>query len=99
MKKDVEKKVAKVLKEYPHARDDDNFLIAVLYRNFYGVGSGSFFDTMVNMKTFDLPSPESITRLRRKLQEQYPILYGASGQTRKERAREEEVYREHFRRT
>ena len=99
MKKDLTKKVAKVLREYPHARDDDNFLIAILYRNYYGVGSGSFFETMVNMKTYDVPSPESITRIRRKLQEQYPILYGASGQVRKERAREEKSYREFYGRT
>lgn len=96
MKKDVINKVARVLTEYPHARDDDNFLIAILYRNYYGVGSGTFFDTMINMNLYDLPSPESITRYRRKLQQDYPLLYGASGQVRKERAKEERIYHKHY---
>lgn len=96
MKKDIYNKVAKILTEYPHARDDDNFLIAILYRNFYGVGGASFFEVMINMKRLELPSPESITRARRKLQEEYPLIYGASGQVRKERAREQKEYRKYY---
>ena len=93
MKNDIFNKVERVLREYPRARDDDNYLIALVYRNYYGVGSASFFEVMVNFKTLALPSPESITRYRRKLQEEMPLIYGSSGQMRKERAKEEEAYR------
>lgn len=96
MKKDTIQKVAEILREYPRARDDDNFLIALVYRNFYNVGSASFFDVMADFRALELPSPESITRYRRKLQEEMPLVYGASGQTRKERAKEEKAYREEF---
>lgn len=99
MKKDIYNKVAKVLKEYPRARDDDNFLLAIFYRNFYGVGSASFFEVMINLKNLELPSPESITRARRRLQEEMPLVYGASGQVRKERAKEQRSYREFYGRT
>lgn len=99
MKQKVYQQVAQILTEYPRARDDDNFLIALVYRNFYGVGAASFFDVMSNWHWLALPSPESITRYRRRLQEEAPLIYGASGQTRKERAKEEELYRERFRRT
>lgn len=91
-------KVAKTLEEYPRARDDDNFLIAVLYRNYYGIVNTSFFDVMTNRRGLDLPSPESITRIRRRLQEEQPLIYGASGMIRRERAKEEERYRERYRR-
>ena len=96
MKKDIYNKVAQVLTEYPRARDDDNFLLAIFYRNFYGVGAASFFEVMVNMKQLELPSPESITRARRKLQEEMPLLFGASGQVRKERAKAERSYRDYY---
>lgn len=96
MKRDVFYKVAQILSDYPRARDDDNLLIALVYRNFYNVGAAPFFEVMADFKTLELPSPESITRYRRKLQEEAPLLYGASGQTRRERAKEEARYREHF---
>lgn len=96
MKRDIIYKVAQILRDYPRARDDDNLLIALVYRNFYNVGAASFFEVMAEFKTLELPSPESITRYRRKLQEEMPLIYGASGQTRKERAKEERVYREAF---
>ena len=97
MRKDLHKKVATVLQEYPRSRDDDFFLIAVLYRKYYNVAALPFFDVMTNIKGLALPSPESITRIRRRLQEEAPLIYGASGQVRKERAKEEERYREFFR--
>ena len=96
MKRDIIYKVAQILRDYPRARDDDNLLIALVYRNFYNVGAASFFEVMAEFKTLELPSPDSITRYRRKLQEEMPLIYGASGQTRKERAKEERVYREAF---
>lgn len=96
MKRDIIYKVAQILRDYPRARDDDNLLIALVYRNFYNVGAASFFEVMAEFKTLELPSPESITRYRRKLQEEMPLIYGASGQTRKERAKEERIYREAF---
>lgn len=94
--KNVTKRVEKVLREYPRARDDDNFLVAVVYRNFYGIAASSFFDVMTNTKRLALPSFESITRARRKLQEEAPLIYGASGQARRERAKEEERYRKQY---
>lgn len=98
MKRDIYLKVAQILRDYPRARDDDNLLIALVYRNFFNVGEAPFFSVMADFKALALPSPGSITRYRRKLQGEAPLLYGASGQTRKERAKEEARYREQFRR-
>lgn len=94
--KDLYIKVAHVLAEYPRARDDDDFLVAIIYRNYYNVGQMPFFEVMTNLKEMELPTAESITRIRRRLQEELPIVYGASGGIRRERARERERYREEF---
>lgn len=95
---DLKTKIARVLAEYPRARDDDNFLIAIIYRNYYNVAATSFFEVMANLNGLELPKPESITRIRRMLQREAPLLYGASGFIRKERSRLEEEYREQYRR-
>lgn len=88
--------VAAVLERYPAARNNDRLLVCFVYERFFGVRThDSFFDVM---NSSNLPSHESITRCRRKLQEEMPLVYGASGKVRKIRREEEELYRETFRR-
>lgn len=89
-------RIAQVLKDYPRARDDDNFLIGILYRNYYNAGNDSFYEMMTNFKAYELPSMDSVTRMRRLLQSQMPLVYGSSGRIRKERARLREEYKKEF---
>ena len=69
-------KVLKLLKEHPHLRDDDNKLIANIW---FGEIKGqnltaqSFLEKFANGK---LTNPESIRRMRQKLQEEFVNLRG-----------------------
>lgn len=88
--------VEKILAEYPEARDDDFVLIALVYDRNYDIKGKSFFEIMMNHKAFGLPSLESIRRTRQKLQEDMPLVYGASGEARQIRAEEEKRYRKEY---
>ena len=89
-------RIAQIMKDYPRARDDDNFLIAFLYMNYYNTGNDSFYEMMTNFKAYELPSMDSVTRIRRLLQAELPLVYGSSGTIRKERARLREEYRREY---
>ena len=85
--KDVKTKVEQLLINNPKTRDCDNLLVATYY--FYESGgkealqSQSAFDFLKKMSNGELTSFESISRARRKIQEQYPELRGNNYKERK----------------
>ena len=67
----IESGVEEILREFEEARSDDFKLVIGYYIRFYGIFElDEIFDGKVN----GLPSMESITRARRKVQEKYPEL-------------------------
>ena len=75
--------VKAMLTEYPHLRDDDQKLMANMwYKTIcydidgYNAGEMSAFDLLQMLSDRRLPSYESISRCRRKLQEEFPDLRG-----------------------
>lgn len=70
----IKAQVEEVLRKYPSTRDNDRFLIRVLYQKYYNVHYyDSFGSVLMNRK---LPSFESIRRCRQKIQEQDESLRG-----------------------
>ena len=68
--------VFKVLMHRAEARDNDNYLIWLVWQNFYKVSMAdmmTFRDDFINNK---IPSADSITRYRRKIQEEHIELRG-----------------------
>ena len=95
--KKIKNMVERVLKDNPQARNDDYVLIAEIYKKYYGINfAHGFLDIMLNHKRLGLPSFESITRARRKYQEEMPIIYGSNVLVRKARAKMEEEYKEEY---
>lgn len=75
-------------------RNDDNYLISKVYQDFFGLGAVvPFAYVMENHALLGLPSFETITRWRRRLQEKYPLVYGANGEVRKIRREEESLFK------
>lgn len=69
--KGIKPKVDKLLGSYPHLRDDDNKLIATIWRS--EVNNIEDISGIKMLKIFaegSLTSPESIRRMRQKLQEE-----------------------------
>lgn len=92
--KDYYNRVKSMLTWEPATRDDDMLLYArFCYKYGYVKQSSEFMTVMTNAKKLGLPSYESITRARRKVQEKEPSLVGTRRRQRKE---EEEVYREYY---
>ena len=92
--KDYYNKVKTMLIEVPEERDDDMLLYArFCYKYGYVFPSDNFMSVMCNAKKNNIPSFESVTRARRKVQEKCPELVGTK---RKIRKAEEEVYREYY---
>ena len=92
----IERIVKGVLEMYPTTRDDDFMLVACVYNT---ISEGrtnciSFNSTMVNHKNMGLPSMESITRARRKLQSEYEELR-ATESMRRIRRKEEQDFKEY----
>ena len=88
-------KVKAILTKYPKTRDDDMLMYSVYLFQYGGVGADEkFFDVMPKARERGLPSYESVTRSRRKVQEQEPEL---RGKRYKERQKEEEAYHEYYR--
>lgn len=94
--KSIKNDVRELLMRYPDCRDNDSKLIAIFYYKVYG-GKEVFAKT--NAETFlkdfankKLPFPDTITRVRRKLQEQnvelrgekYKERHGYENETRKD---------------
>ena len=91
--KTVEGKVKAVLQKNEDARNDDMVLYLALC-NLYlkNAGTMPLAEIMTRHKELGLPSFESISRTRRRLQEKHPELLG-SLRMQKLRARGEKAYR------
>ena len=72
MPKTMHNRVMEVLMDTPKARSSDKVLIAEVYSRFYDVCNEPFWMVMEEMH--DLPSFETITRCRRKIQEEHEEL-------------------------
>ncbi len=93
--KKVESVVKFILEENKEARDDDFLLVALACRRMCpGVMGETFTSVLANHKDYKLPSFESITRARRKLQAANENLR-SSERVRRIRSEEEEEYREY----
>ena len=87
--------VREILIENSATRDDDMLLYGAFLAKYMIVHpSESFYEVMSTAKQRKLPSYESITRARRKVQEKEPLLQGKRRQARKE---EEAIYRDYYR--
>ena len=73
--KTLEAKVRKVLENVPRTRDDDRELTIAIWEYFYGVNP--YAPVKEVMRNKKLPSPESIGRCRRKIQETDESLRGS----------------------
>ena len=87
-------RVEEILRNKSKARDDDNVLYAY-FLNSLGVSvrKTSFWEITRRVVNGDLPSMESVGRVRRKVQELYPEL-GGGAEKRKIRYRATEDYKE-----
>lgn len=81
--------VKAILLENPATRDDDMLLYGAFCAKHNLVRPDrTFYEVMANAKKWGLPSYESITRARRKVQEMEEYLGGEKRKERKERAEE-----------
>lgn len=96
--KKVESMVSSVLLSDPKTRGSDDILTAMIYKKYYGIGDEPFEYVMWMRSSLGLPSTETIGRCRRKLQEQSPLIYGSSEQTRSKRKSAEDEFKEYARR-
>lgn len=86
--------ITAILEEKPQTRDDDCILYAeVLRRHYPDAFSLGLIEAFVNHATLKIPSYESVTRVRRKVQAQREDL--TSERARRKRAKEAEIYREY----
>jgi len=69
----IHKLVLEVLTKVPETRSSDRILISEIYTNYYDVGNMAFWQVMEE-PNLNLPSFETITRCRRKIQETHPEL-------------------------
>lgn len=96
MKTTLRKIVKDVLSINKYARDDDFVLVLEVYRKMrFLAPTMAMEDVFERHKELGLPSFESITRCRRKLQKECPELR-ASEYARKIRKEEEMAYREEY---
>lgn len=96
----VKNVVLSVLEEDEKSRSNDNRLICLVcekiaLRNGFDIGHCSFSDVINNPSVYGIPSFESITRCRRKLQEKHFHLR-ATDEVERFRAENEEKYRKEF---
>lgn len=94
--KDYYELVKSIMEKYPDTRDDDMRLYAiVVHQKTRLKPDTAFYEAMYNHSRYDLPSYESVTRARRKVQEQEEALRGKKYNDRKKR---QEECREHYQR-
>ena len=92
--KDYHSKVKGILEAYAATRDDDMLLYGIFLANFAPVSpTETFYYVCQTARARNLPSYESISRARRKVQEENPNLRGTQ---RHRRMEEEEVYHEYY---
>lgn len=91
--KTIEDRVKVILEKDEEARNDDMTLYLKVC-NFYlkDAGAMPFAEIMLQYRFLGLPNFESVGRIRRKLQLQYPELAG-DFDTRKRRTAQERLYR------
>ena len=94
MKNDMYELVKKIMTEHPVTRDDDFKLYAwICYSVVPECMKYTYQHALWNHKEIGLPSYESVTRARRKVQEQVPELRGKSYAKRHEK---QEEYRDFY---
>ena len=92
--KDYYTEVKRILNSWPATQDDDMLLYAIFLAEARCVSSSeTFYRVMSTAKARKLPSYESVTRARRKVQELEPELRGKRYKARKA---EEKAYHEHY---
>ena len=75
----VQEQVQILLETYPKLRDNDVRLVAsYYYNNISNINQMSAIDFLQIMVNGNLPSPDTITRARRKIQEKHPELRGVN---------------------
>jgi len=75
----VQEQVKILLQTYPKLRDNDVRLVAsYYYNNISNINQISAIDFLQIMVNGNLPSPDTITRARRKIQEKHPELRGVN---------------------
>lgn len=79
----IQETIKNILLTHPNARDDDFALVALYADKNYNGTIPSFTQVLVDMKSRKMPGFESITRLRRKVQEHFPTLRGEDYKRRK----------------
>ena len=92
--KDYYNMVKKIMTKHPETRDDDMKLYAVIV--FYKIRLSTdvtFYDAMSHHKKYNLPSYESVTRARRKVQENEESL---RGKKYSDRLKRQEEYRDYY---
>lgn len=93
--------VKKVLIEIPETRDDDNLLWLEALRESlkdrksgYAMADLTLAYVLKSIHKLGLPSFETVSRARRKLQAKYPELRGSEN-VRRERAKKEKTFKEY----
>ena len=88
--------VRAILLENARTRDDDMYLYGVFLAKFNLIKpEETFYEVMCSARSRGLPSYESVTRARRKVQEMEPMLCGNKKKSRKDMQQE---YSEYYRR-
>ena len=88
--------VKEILEECPKSRNSDNFLYTkVIEKLNKGALDKPFWEVMLNLKELGLPCYETISRARRKLQEEFPELQACDA-VQDFRTEREETFREEF---
>ena len=81
-------KVEKLLTKYPQLRDNDERLMAnIWWDHLPNLGDISGKDILSMLSKRELPSYESVSRCRRKIQEMHPALRGKKWEARHKRAK------------
>ena len=80
--------VTKLLTKYPSLRDNDERLMANVWKSHIGnLESKNAFDVLHMLSKHQLPSYESVSRCRRKIQQTNPELRGEKWTERQSRAK------------
>ncbi len=83
--------IKNVLTDHPETRDDDMKLYAIVVHYRTGMSSTiGFYSALWNHDAYHLPSYDSVTRIRRKVQQEHEEL---RGEKYKDRKKEELNYR------
>lgn len=87
--KDYYELVKAIMTRYPDTRDDDMRLYAIVVHQKTRLKPDvAFYEAMYNHSRYNLPSYESVTRARRKVQEKEEALRGKKYNDRKKRQEE-----------